>query len=822
MRVTGGRGTMGAGSHSSALLLLLLLSALLAATAESQDDGTPCLPSLMEATAVTGGESLGTWDVADEDACVVLCCAMARCDTVVLGPQKACELFACEDAQCSFVDHEASKVRYVEPQIQPATAEETGEAPESEQDICKLPPKVGHCRARLSRWFYDGDSRSCQSFIYGGCKGNGNNFELEEQCLQRCGEGAAPQVQEPQRVVGMQGEEQGEHHPPTTSTPEQQSNEEHSSEPPPPFTTDDCLSMPDKGPCRGSHWRWSYSAESGGCEKFMYGGCQGNGNNFHSKQQCLSSCGLQKDPMSGKGRTLQSYEFCRLEALTGPCRGSFTRWVYTPINGSCSEFTYGGCHGNQNNFLLEAECLTTCGLQNGTAVRSRIKSDNLDPSDVCLLNSTTGPCRGSFTRWTYVAATSTCKEFTYGGCRGNQNNFLEEAECLMDCGPSDGADHSLVFRTMAPPEDICLLEEAVGPCRGSFTRWIYDAESSNCKEFTYGGCGGNFNNFLEETECMVTCGRSLEDDDGNIRMVATEIPPDVCLLEAVTGPCRGSFTRWTYDAESGHCKEFTYGGCSGNYNNFLDETECVAMCGLQDGSVDIGEGEGQLRLAVHKLDAEVCLMEAVTGPCRGYFTRWTYDGESGHCKEFTYGGCRGNHNNYVDEADCKTNCGPSKGGSSSRLFESDNSFEDLCKAEPQTGPCRAHFQRWYYSDSTGGCAKFTYGGCAGGFNNYLTEEICLNACSAESNADKNINKSGSLHVGVLFGVLVAVLMVVFVVWKLRRARRKQTSNGTATTNGTTATTTVVDGQPGAETKEENTHLMAELPHSPFMGKQSSV
>ncbi|CAM9922509.1 unnamed protein product [Lampetra planeri] len=616
---------MGAGSHSSALLLLLL-SALLAATAESQDDGTPCLPSLMEATAVTGGESLGTWDVADEDACVVLCCAMARCDTVVLGPQKACELFACEDAQCSFVDHEASKVRYVEPQIQPATAEETGEAPESEQDICKLPPKVGHCRARLSRWFYDGDSRSCQSFIYGGCKGNGNNFELEEQCLQRCGEGAAPQVQEPQRVVGMQGEEQGEHHPPTTSTPEQQSNEEHSSEPPPPFTTDDCLSMPDKGPCRGSHWRWSYSAESGGCEKFMYGGCQGNGNNFHSKQQCLSSCGLQKDPMSGKGRTLQSYEFCRLEALTGPCRGSFTRWVYTPINGSCSEFTYGGCHGNQNNFLLEAECLTTCGLQNGT--------------------------------------------------------------------------------------DICLLEEAVGPCRGSFTRWIYDAESSNCKEFTYGGCGGNFNNFLEETECMVTCGRSL----GTLRT------------------CR-------------HHRTLNY-------------------CSPQRSNSQTGGGVAQ-RSKPALLRS--CIRNQVSAIC------------------------------------------------------DQSMFPNLCKAEPQTGPCRAHFQRWYYSDSTGGCAKFTYGGCAGGFNNYLTEEICLNACSAESNADKNINKSGSLHVvGVLFGVLVAVLMVVFVVWKLRRARRKQTSNGTATTNGTTATTTVVDGQPGAETKEENTHLMAELPHSPFMGKQSSV
>ena len=33
--------------------------------------------------------------------------------------------------------------------------------------------------------------RRCKLFVYGGCKGNGNNFLSEIQCLQRCGNESA-------------------------------------------------------------------------------------------------------------------------------------------------------------------------------------------------------------------------------------------------------------------------------------------------------------------------------------------------------------------------------------------------------------------------------------------------------------------------------------------------------------------------------------------------------------------------------------------------------------------------------------------------------
>lgn len=53
--------------------------------------------------------------------------------------------------------------------------------------ICRLLPDVGPCRASQPRWFYDTSSRKCEEFIYGGCRGNENNFATKEACEAKCG-----------------------------------------------------------------------------------------------------------------------------------------------------------------------------------------------------------------------------------------------------------------------------------------------------------------------------------------------------------------------------------------------------------------------------------------------------------------------------------------------------------------------------------------------------------------------------------------------------------------------------------------------------------
>ncbi|XP_073178429.1 kunitz-type protease inhibitor 2 isoform X5 [Lepidochelys kempii] len=163
------------------------------------------------------------------------------------------------------------------------------------------------------------------------------------------------------------------------------------------------------------------------------------------------------------------------------------------------------------------------------------------------------------------------------------------------------------------PPELCLLPKVVGKCRAAFPRWWYNATSQACQPFTYGGCGANLNNFLVEDDCRARCVAAGDGEDVNeipqashrVVQSADEesrgrvqpanntftyegesfnaapspcLCPERCLAKAATGLCRASFPRWWFDVESKTCRQFTYGGCGGNPNNYLSEAECLARC----------------------------------------------------------------------------------------------------------------------------------------------------------------------------------------------------------------------------------------------------
>ena len=46
---------------------------------------------------------------------------------------------------------------------------------------------AGPCEEKKSNWYFDAAAEECTAFSYGGCEGNANRFETEEQCLRQCG-----------------------------------------------------------------------------------------------------------------------------------------------------------------------------------------------------------------------------------------------------------------------------------------------------------------------------------------------------------------------------------------------------------------------------------------------------------------------------------------------------------------------------------------------------------------------------------------------------------------------------------------------------------
>ncbi|XP_034721540.1 papilin-like [Etheostoma cragini] len=75
--------------------------------------------------------------------------------------------------------------------VLPSSKKDEDEVSAEYQDSCMVPSAPGPCRAAFTMFYYDANTDSCQTFMYGGCQGNNNRYGSLEECMSRCSRDAS-------------------------------------------------------------------------------------------------------------------------------------------------------------------------------------------------------------------------------------------------------------------------------------------------------------------------------------------------------------------------------------------------------------------------------------------------------------------------------------------------------------------------------------------------------------------------------------------------------------------------------------------------------
>ncbi|KAF7650691.1 hypothetical protein LDENG_00121710 [Lucifuga dentata] len=136
-----------------------------------------------------------------------------------------------------------------------------------------------------------------------------------------------------------------------------------------------CEAEPEVGPCRASFMRWYYDSKTRTCQSFIFGGCQGNMNNYENMESCIDACTVKVVLPSQKSLTKEEYdEYCTADSDPGPCRAAFHMFYYNRKTGTCQSFIYGGCRGNLNRYSTAEECFTRCSNEGSFSGHNKSRS----------------------------------------------------------------------------------------------------------------------------------------------------------------------------------------------------------------------------------------------------------------------------------------------------------------------------------------------------------------------------------------------------------------------------------------------------------------
>ncbi|KAE9413190.1 hypothetical protein Angca_005363, partial [Angiostrongylus cantonensis] len=609
----------------------------------------------------------------------------------------------------------------------------------SRSDVCSLPKDRGPCDKYELRFYFNAELKECKYFFWGGCEGNGNNFEKVEECESTCG------------IIKVK-----QSMPTTTRTTPTMTI---SRQPPISFkTTQGIRITPSNRPMveelitlgklvdQQSTTAFSRTSAATSISTAATAataatttvpvGVLSTGSSTLQVADKLTTEAKVVTPIvhvaytrappipqmslleGSEDNTADGVNRCLHPRDPGNCRGQFVRWYWDNENKVCDVFTYTGCQGNGNNYANREECLAICHKEASVAV-----NNDEDFSNVCRHDVDSGECNGIFQRFAFDMESGECRPFTYGGCGGNGNNFATLAECRIKCQ-----------KVALSPGNLCEHDIEVGECSGVFVRFGYDKLTNDCRQFTYGGCGGNGNNFATVQECRNVCVKKLCNPNPQCDLARCQIVNDrngcpFCSCPPVSQPIPPGL-------ETTPCPEISVDKCKDPcilINNRKGCKDCVCPSSVNTG--------GQ-----PPADSFQSSIEQQTRSTFGGTTETTPQQQ---------GGAR--------PPAMPNNVGPPSGPTAKRVTSSASSeagvrqesvltvpssqkkqieidskllppllsaqLQEKCMQPVEPGPCKHFVDRWYFNSVDGTCHPFKYGGCAGNRNHFFTQKECEIHCA---------------------------------------------------------------------------------------------
>ncbi|XP_059485336.1 papilin-like isoform X2 [Neocloeon triangulifer] len=394
--------------------------------------------------------------------------------------------------------------------------EECADASKFSGEACDLQKDRGTCKNFTIMWFFDSVYGACSRFWYGGCNGNNNRFNSAEDCRKACVE---------------------------------------------PEGRDACFLPKIPGPCEGYNPTWYFDSDTKRCSEFIYGGCLGNNNKFDIIEECQQMCeyveikdlkqdrsilnGLNSSPRRDAdvcqetasfpydvgnrdvkllalwmfdtkakrclpfykelrlpirrnnsqtpfddnyyNMSVQNQSPCWLPRDSKACEQYEIQYFYDSSTDSCHSTSAGECLWNANRFHSKDQCEQRC--RQDVHVSTQLRSTTVE--NKCKLIPDSGDCSEEVLAWFYSASENLCHAFIYTGCGGNSNRFESKLDCQKSCSRK---------------KDFCKLPIETGTCDEIHSRFYFDLEKGECKNFNYSGCGGNRNNFFDVDSCIYYCG----------------------------------------------------------------------------------------------------------------------------------------------------------------------------------------------------------------------------------------------------------------------------------------------------------------------------